>query len=191
MKLTKKQQIEHKAKELFWKHGFRKVTIDEICKKANVSRKTFYTFYENKTALVIFIFNSEVERGYKVYEEIINSNLTFSEKITQLFEYKYKNTRDFSMEFVQDFFHPESGEMTEIFNEAIKRSMDFTRDFFQKAQENGYLNPELSLDYVMWLMQKSVEYCGTPEMLALFPNAESMSRQVSQSLIYGIMPVKK
>jgi AcrR family transcriptional regulator len=44
MKLTNKEQIEHKARELFWKHGFKKVTIDEICKKANVSRKTYYTF---------------------------------------------------------------------------------------------------------------------------------------------------
>ena len=32
--------------------------------KANVSRKTFYTFYENKTALVLFIFNEEIEKSY-------------------------------------------------------------------------------------------------------------------------------
>ncbi|MDD5185790.1 MAG: TetR/AcrR family transcriptional regulator, partial [Paludibacter sp.] len=64
MKLTKKEQIEQIATELFWKHGFKKVTIDEICKKANVSRKTFYTFFENKTALVIFLMNKLTEEAF-------------------------------------------------------------------------------------------------------------------------------
>lgn len=191
MKLTKKQQIEHKARELFWKHGFKKVTIDEICKKSNVSRKTFYTFYENKTDLVMYIFNEEMEAGFRIYEEIVNSGLSFSDKIQGLFEYKYRNTKDFSMELVADFFHPDGGELLEFFKKAVEKSMLLMREFLKKAQENGEMNPELSLDYVMWLMQKSVEYCGTQEMLALFPDAESMTRQVSQSLIYGIMPVKK
>jgi len=31
MKSTKKEQIEQKALELFWKHGFKKVSTDEIC----------------------------------------------------------------------------------------------------------------------------------------------------------------
>ena len=53
--MTKKQKIEQVAKELFLKYGFKKVTVDEICRKAHVSRKTYYTFYENKNALVLYI----------------------------------------------------------------------------------------------------------------------------------------
>lgn len=191
MKLTKKQQIEHKAKELFWKHGFKKVTIDEICKKANVSRKTFYTFYENKIALVVYIFNEVTSEAFAVYEGIVESNLTFSEKIEKIFNNKYEASESISMEFIADFYNPEAGELLTLFNNTIERSIQLMRDFFKKAQEAGELNPELSLDYVMWLMQKSVELCGTDELISLFPNAESMARQVSQSLIYGIMPVKK
>jgi AcrR family transcriptional regulator len=190
MKLTKKQQIERKAKELFWKHGFKKVTIDEICKKANVSRKTFYTFYENKTALVLYIFNEVMDEAFGIYEEIIESELTFSGKLERIFEYKSKNAEDLSMEFVADFYNPEAGEILTLFNATIEKSMTLMREFFRKAQEQGELNPDLSLEYVMWLMQKSVELCGTQELISLFPNADSMARQVSQSLIYGIMPVK-
>jgi hypothetical protein len=95
------------------------------------------------------------------------------------------------LEFVTDFYNPEAGEILTLFNATIEKSMTLMREFFRKAQEDGELNPDLSLDYVMWLMQKSVELCGTQELIALFPNADSMARQVSQSLIYGIMPVKK
>ena len=81
MKLTKKEQIENKAKELFWKHGFKKVTIDEICKKANVSRKTFYTFYENKTALVLFILNETIENMKTENMKVFASDIPFGEKM--------------------------------------------------------------------------------------------------------------
>jgi AcrR family transcriptional regulator len=190
MKLTKKQQIEHKAKELFWKHGFKKITIEEICKKANVSRKTFYTFYENKTALVVYTFNEVMNEAFAIYEGIIGGDATFSEKIEQIFAYKYEIGETISMEFIKDFYNPEAAELLTLFNEIIEKSMALMRDFFRKAQETGEMNPNLNLDYVMWLMQKSIDLCGTPELMSLFPDADSMTRQISQSIIYGIMPVK-
>jgi len=190
MKLTKKQQIEHKAKELFWKHGFKKVTIDEICKKANVSRKTFYTFYENKTALVVYTFNEVMDEAFATYEAIIGGNATFSEKIEKIFAYKYEIGETISMEFIKDFYNPEASELLTLFNEIIEKSMTLMRDFFHNAQVSGEMNPNLNLDYVMWLMQRSIQMCGTQELMSLFPDADSMTRQISQSIIYGIMPVK-
>lgn len=53
--MSKKQKIEVTAKELFWKHGVKRVSIAEICEKAGVSRKTFYKHYDNKTDLALFL----------------------------------------------------------------------------------------------------------------------------------------
>lgn len=61
MNLTKKQQIEVTAKDLFWNHGFKDVTIADICKEAKVSRKQFYRYYEDKTELVVFILSKMLE----------------------------------------------------------------------------------------------------------------------------------
>ncbi|MDH5400751.1 MAG: TetR/AcrR family transcriptional regulator, partial [Cyclobacteriaceae bacterium] len=47
----KYQAIFETAKELFWKYGIRRVTIEEICKEAGVSKMTFYKFFPNKVAL--------------------------------------------------------------------------------------------------------------------------------------------
>ena len=190
MKLTKKQQIEHKAKELFWKHGFKKVTIDEICKKANVSRKTFYTFYENKTALVVYTFNEVMDEAFATYEAIIGGNATFSEKIEKIFAYKYEIGETISMEFIKDFYNPEASELLTLFNEIIEKSMTLMRDFFHNAQVSGEMNPNLNLDFVMFMIQKIGELCSKTELMAMFPDAESMTRQISEYALYGIMPVK-
>ena len=42
-KLKSKKQLEllKIARELFWKHGFKRVSIEEICQKASVSKMTF------------------------------------------------------------------------------------------------------------------------------------------------------
>ena len=190
MKLTKKEQLEITAKELFWKHGFKKVSIDEICKKSNVSRKTYYTFYENKNALVIYLYSKVIDETYVIYEGIVESDMSFSEKLEKLFNYKFEFTKHISMEFIADFYNPDAGELTVFFNKTIDRSLKFMRDFIRKAQEKGEVNPELSLDYIMYMMQKAIDLCGSPELMSMFPDANALTRQVTHSIVYGIMPVK-
>ena len=189
MKLTKKEQLEITAKDLFWKHGFKKVSIDEICKKANVSRKTFYTFYENKNALVIYIYNKVVDEAYDIYEGVVESDLSFSEKLEKIFKYKLEFTKNISMEFISDFYNPDAGELTNLFNDTVERSLKFMRDFLRIAQKNGDVNQDLSLDYIMFMIQKAIDLCGTKELMSMFPDVNALTRQVTQSIIYGIMPV--
>jgi len=190
MKPTKKQQLEITAKDLFWKHGFKKVSIDEICKKANVSRKTFYTFYENKNALVIYTYNKVVDEAYGIYEGVMESDLSFSEKLEKIFNYKLEFTKNISMEFISDFYNPDAGELTTLFNATVERSMKFMRDFLSIAQQNGDINQDLSLDYIMFMIQKAIDLCGSQELMSMFPDVNTLTRQVTQSIIYGIMPVE-
>ena len=190
MKLTKKEQIEQKALELFWKHGFKKVSIDEICKKSTVSRKTFYTFYGNKNALIMYLYNKMVDEAYVIYEEIIQSDLAFPEKLEKLLNQKLESTKNLSMEFIADLYNPDASELTTFFNGIIDQSMKFMRDFLSDAQKKGDINPDLSLDYIMFMMQKAIDLCGTQELMSMFPDAGTLTRQLSQSIIYGIMPVK-
>lgn len=44
----KQQFILSAGKELFWKHGVKRVTVEEICVQASVSKMTFYKFFMNK-----------------------------------------------------------------------------------------------------------------------------------------------
>lgn len=191
MKLTKKQQIERKAKELFWKYGFKKVTIEEICKKATVSRKTFYTFYENKSALIIFLLQQMTDAKITEYKDIINENSTFSEKLKKMLALKYASSNSFSMEFIDDFFHPDAEEILTFYTKSTQNSMSMIQDFFVEAQKKNEMNPDLDIKFVMLMMQKMLDICSQPDVMAFFPDAETMTRQISQFVIYGVMPPKK
>jgi len=190
MKLTKKEQLEITAKDLFLKHGFKKVSIDEICKKANVSRKTFYTFYENKNALVLFILREMVDNIKASYVDILKADITFAEKMQKMLMLRLNTSKSLSLEFVADFYNPEAGEILDYFTRMKEESIVSSRHFLLKAQEKGEMNPNLNLDYVIWLMQKVMELCSSQDLMSIFPNTESFVRQISESMLYGIMPVK-
>ena len=191
MKRTKKEQLEFTATELFWKHGFKKVSIDEICKKANVSRKTFYTFYENKSALVILLMKKMTDEAFLESRKIIEGEGTFAEKVEKSLNLKLERNKNMSIEFVADFYNPDSADILDCFNLIIKDSMSMLTEFLRKAQSTGEMNPDLNLNYVLWLMQKQIEFCSSPELMSMFPDVDTMTKQLTQSLIYGILPIKK
>ena len=186
--MTKKEKTEATAKELFWKHGFKKVSIDEICKKAAVSRKTFYTYYPNKQALVLSILESLTNEMLDVFAVLVaDTEKSFSEKMNMLLSLKFEMNKEFSMEFINDFLHPDSAELLEYLNTVVGKSLMLTREFFTNAQKNGEMNPGLNIDFLLWNMQKQLEICSTPEALAMFPDSESMVRQISELMIFGVM----
>lgn len=47
-----KDQILHKATEMYLTHGFKSVTMDEIANELGISKKTIYQHFENKDNLV-------------------------------------------------------------------------------------------------------------------------------------------
>ncbi len=190
--MTRKEIIDNTAKELFLKHGFKKVSIDEICKKAHSSRKTFYTYYGNKNALVISILEAMTTEMFDLFEKMIhNECMTFSDKITEMMQMKHSMNKDFSMEFVADFYHPDSAEILEFFKQVSAKSIVLTKAFFENAQHRGEMNPDLDINFVMWYMQKQIEILQAPEIQTIFSDSKTMTKQISELLIYGIMPVRK
>ncbi|MFN4007736.1 MAG: TetR/AcrR family transcriptional regulator [Chitinophagaceae bacterium] len=56
-----KERIREKAKELFFRYGFKSVTMDEIASQLGMSKKTLYQYYADKDMLVDEIMDSEME----------------------------------------------------------------------------------------------------------------------------------
>ena len=188
--MTKKEKIEHTARELFWKHGFKKVSIDEICKKAHVSRKTYYTYYSNKNTLVLEILKSLSNSMFEKYEILMTDmDKHFSQKIKEMLDLKSETNEQFSMEFVTDLYGSDMPEIKAYFESMSAKSIQITRSFFEKAQQSGEMNPDLNINFVMWYMQKQSELFKSPELKSVFSDVKDMTIQFSELLIFGIMPI--
>ena len=54
---TKYNDICREGRKIIWKHGIKRVSIEEICREAGVSKMTFYKYFPNKLELVKSLFD--------------------------------------------------------------------------------------------------------------------------------------
>lgn len=88
----KDEQIIEAAKELFSTYGYKRVSMDEIAKKANVTKKTVYTYFKSKEDLLKYFINDEIKKMKVIVEETEDHKLPYFTNvhnvIIRLLEYK-------------------------------------------------------------------------------------------------------
>ena len=87
-KSKKLSQIVETSEILFKRFGIKRVTVEEICKKAGVSKMTFYKFFPNKIELVKYIWNNWYDEGYSKLDEINEMNIPITKKLPLMIEWK-------------------------------------------------------------------------------------------------------
>lgn len=80
MELQKQKRILLAAQDLFGRHGFKRVAIDEIAKKAGVSKGTVYNFAESKDELYFRVVEEELAQWVSEAE----SRLDFTKSADEL-----------------------------------------------------------------------------------------------------------
>jgi AcrR family transcriptional regulator len=185
---VKYQNILSAGRELFYKHGFRRVSVEEICRKANVSKMTYYKFFENKVELAKSVFDNEVTQGARKLKSILAEDITAAEKIKKLIQIKYEGTNDISKEFLQDFYSsPELGlkdyveEKTKIF------WTEFIQDF-KAAQEKGWFRKDLKPEFFFYLSQKLSSMVTDEHLLSMYDTPQELIIEFTNFFTYGISP---
>ena len=87
---------------LFVQHGYHKVTMESIAQYANVSKVTLYKYFSDKQALYEHILKENFLKEYNEVVEIINSRLSFEEKIVQYILAKIRKYYDKSQPIFKD-----------------------------------------------------------------------------------------
>jgi len=87
--LETREKLLKTSLELFNKHGFEYVSIEQITKACNVSKGTFYTHFPSKYDVILEKFK-ELDSFYSTVEKNIDRTLPASEKILLLYQEQMK-----------------------------------------------------------------------------------------------------
>jgi len=181
-----KSAILEAAETLFLKHGFRRVSVEEICRRAGVSRKTFYVYYANKDALTINLLDNMVDTITNEFVELMKSDVPFLDKMAGMMDMKLAVGKKLSMDFITDLFDV-SDDVLQYYLQKVDRNLALARSFFLQAHEKGDIRRELDIDIVMTLFNYHTELCGKPEFRAQFKDVASMSTQMIEIILFGIV----
>jgi len=176
------------ARDLFWKHGFKRVSVEEICQKANVSKMTYYKYFPNKIALAKTVFNRVVEDGEKQFRKIMKEDTSAAEKLEKILLLKMEGTNSISPEFLQDFYTGSEPELKAFVEERTKKSWDLLINDFRKAQEAGIFRKDFKPELMLRIQNILISIFEDEDLTAMFETRQELIMEFVNLMIYGIAP---
>jgi len=188
MSNPKREQIMATGKELFWKFGFKRVTVEEICKEAGVSKMTYYKFFTNKIDLVKTILDEVLQSSLKKYEAIMASNIPYPDKVVQMIELKRESTHTMSSEFFKDYLQSGDPELIAFLEKLSAENLKMFTEDFRKAQENGDIRKDLKVEFIMAILNRLVDWAmNDKELIELYEEPQDLAVEMTRFLFYGML----
>ncbi|HMA62053.1 MAG TPA: TetR/AcrR family transcriptional regulator [bacterium] len=186
---TKKSQVVEAAEELFMKFGMKRVTVKEICEKADVSKMTFYNHFDNKNDIIKYIFNSWLDEGYAWLEELEKQNLSFREEIQKILEYKKSYTSRMSPQFIDEYLK-DSPELEDFFERYRQRGVESFIDWIESCKERGKVRKSIKSEFLVYVFNMIFNLVKDENIRSLYPSISDLIEDIFEFIFYGIVPEK-
>jgi AcrR family transcriptional regulator len=188
--LSKSRQIFVTAKDLFFKHGLRKVSINEICLNSGVSKMTFYRNFKNKKAVALTIIKEFCDNGAEDYRKIMASELPYYLKIKKIISSKGEYSKGLSKELLADI---NSGYFNEIRAYISNYQGNFENELFNDfslAQKNGEIREGVKIEFLIYMIRDINKKIIDAELNKLYESEEAVILELTKFFFYGILPEK-
>jgi AcrR family transcriptional regulator len=175
------------AKTLFWKHGIKKVSVEEICETAGVSKMTFYRNFSNKEELAIRILDDFIQISQAKYNQFMDDeNLALSEKIEKIIALKREGAKDMSVEFMQDIYKNDFHSLQKYIAEQQVKSRLTLQNFLKKGQEKGEIRAGLKIPFIMEMLDIIQQKSMDENFLKGIENNPNLISDLISFFFYGI-----
>lgn len=184
----KKEDIRRAALRLFQLRGFKRVTIREIAREADVSQVTIYNYFGSKEDLIRDVVRNLVLNVMEEYRALLGSEQPFLEKLEGIVLGKTRLVSQYGGELVETWITNDP-EMQEFFRCAYEREiMPMIVGFFDEGKRQGHVNPELSPEAILTYTEIFRNgLMAKPELLAGSDKPASLVRELMTLYFYGLM----
>lgn len=181
----KQRALLETAFELFRKHGMRRVSIEEICSTARVSKVTFYKHFSGKTELILFI----VRRLIDSLQERISRTMQSGMPIKEIFDRVSITKQDFVASIGEEMMRGIMSlpEAKSYLDELSQASLIEFRAFLIAQQNAGNINPKLDVDTILALLMAINQIYTSGKLEGQFSSTEELIRQMNELLVYGML----
>jgi AcrR family transcriptional regulator len=187
MSNPKKKAIMATGKELFWKHGFRRVTVEEISSRAGVSKMTYYKFFSNKMELAKAVMDITMEEAIARYREIMESDIPFTEKVEKQVEMKMEGTLELSKEFVDDLMVHGEPELMEHMQKMTQQVLGMVYTDYTRAQQRGEIREDVKPEFIIYFLNHIYEMLKDEQLLEMYGTANELAMELIRFFFYGIV----
>ena len=187
LKSSKFKKIVESANDLFSRYGIKRVSVEEICKIANVSKMTFYKYFANKIELVKYLWQQMTDDSMQKLDELDRRDIPFTEKIKIMLKMKEEATSQMGNQYIHDYLNmiPDLQSFyNKIFGEVMLKFMDMIR----RAQERGEVRKSMRPEFFLAVVRQLTELAKDEKLAAIYDNYTEFALEINNFLYYGIMP---
>ncbi|MCB9285606.1 MAG: helix-turn-helix transcriptional regulator [Lewinellaceae bacterium] len=187
----KYQNLLKTGRELFWKHGVKRVTIEEICRESGVSKVTFYRFFPNKIELAKTILQGMFDDAMGDYRALMAEDIPFEEKVRKQLLLKFEGTKEISAELVRDIYSNQEWGLGAYMEARTEEALQVIMDDYAQAQKKGWIRKDLNLGFVLYIFHKMPEWIFDQHLLSAYETQQDLIMEIANFFFYGILPHSK
>lgn len=185
------EAIFNAGETLFIKFGTRRVTIDEICRLAKVSKMTFYKYFPNKVELAKAVLNRLAETQMAVFRDIMARDVPFEEKVRQTIQMKLEAGRRLGNEWPLEILENPDTDIGRFLQSMTGRIAREVRDEYEKAQKNGDIRADVRMDFIFFFLDHLQAMFQDERLLRMYDSIEDLTVELVNFFFWGILPRRK
>ncbi len=186
-----RERILQASLSLFERHGFRRVTMDDIANALAMSKKTIYTYFNDKKELVDAASAFKMAEQKEAYENIKKEAENAVDELFRISNHLRRTVYEFHQNILHDLkkYYPSVWEKFLAFkNDYVINSI---RHNLEWGIQDGYFKKTINPEILSVLRMEEVDLCFNPEK---YPAARFVTREVHEQLhqhfIEGILTQK-
>lgn len=185
------ERIELAAHELFYRFGIKSVTMDDIAKHLSISKKTIYSFFEDKDQIVSTLCNKDLHDRECKFAQIARESKNAIDEILMLMKFMGEMFSGMNPNLFYDMqkYHPEAWKSFKTFKE--EKILKMVVENLQKGMEQGLYRKDMDIRIIAKLRVEQVEMAFNPN---IFPSDKFKPVQVQMQLLdhfmHGISTIK-
>ncbi|MBD7963316.1 TetR/AcrR family transcriptional regulator [Fictibacillus norfolkensis] len=183
-KEQKKKDIKKAAFSLFQKQGIKEIKIEDLARHAGVSQVTIYNHFGSKEALFREVIKEFVADEYDFHKELFHKDLSFKEKITSSILHKTNNILNIHPEVIEEMMVNDEDLKIFLADFQTKYSIPLLVDLIKDAQNNGEINPNLSMESIMVY----IRLFNNNMLISMITgeNGKKLASDIFQMFFYGL-----
>lgn len=186
----KQQQLISAARTLFCRHGIKRVTIDEICRLASVSKMTFYKYFEDKTAVARAVLEQIFDHSIEEFNRVTAEEIPFAQKFEKMLIMITAQIHTVGSAFLEDLTAP-SCPLRGHFFDMQKKTRGMTIDFFRAAQAAGSISSEVNMQFLLFMLDRMSELINHPDLVAIMPDMADRASALAAQLFHGFSKTRQ
>jgi AcrR family transcriptional regulator len=188
IKSQKFQQLVKTAGDLFLRHGIKRISVEEICHAAGVSKMTFYKYFNDKVDLAKYVINKMVTEGIAQYQDIMKQKIPFSEKVKKMIILKIDQTEGLSREWLGEFSYSSIPEIAALLQKIKQENLQLILKDLIAAQKERDVRQDVKPEFILYFFNHMFDMMDDEQLLKLYESPQAALVELTNFFFYGILP---